>query len=609
MTAGRKTLRATCAALVLGCSVAVGSVPFALLSMSVEGPPPRTSQLRSPGSSEENEKRSSARDALTLSGGARNASSSSGGSSSSDSSGRNITRSNSGGSGGGSGDNRTEEEILKGFELLPKRIADAFESYRQRLREDVKLAIHDRFEGLMSRYKATEASEVGWLEAQPGRQSVVDDTGTFLVLLQEIRRRQEYNSFLSRLERKIEGVAHALDGGGEQEPGSEKSDELGGAGGSGATGDAGAAGGTSGDDEVRQRMQSVMDLSEKELQKYAYLLVPGLLSQYSPQIYFLETINRFQKELGLDTSYVSLDSEASVASNAAVLQEAVLKAREETGKPVMIIGHSKGGLDAAAAVALYPKLEGIVAGIIFVQSPYGGSPIAADMLVDEAIRKPVEFMLETVLRTRRDALHDLSYESRQSFVTAHPLPPFHRLPRISFHSVTSSMTSPMFMTGRYIRKRYDEPSDGMVACRDAEVPGSVVVRFKSYDMDHLGPIYPSVPLSAGPLRLGFAAPGSGPPSGADVCEALVRMLIHHARTPRRLRGIPAPEPPPTAALDAEDATAGAADAQEGATPSASSPSRGGGSRRSAGPLSSAELSRQHQELQWQEPPPALLLWP
>ena len=234
-------------------------------------------------------------------------------------------------------------------------------------------------------------------------------------------------------------------------------------------------------------------------------------------MYFLEALGQFRDDLGLDTHFVGLDSEASVEANAQALFDFIVRTHRFTGKKIILIGHSKGGLDAAAAVALYPELQRIVGGLVFVQSPYGGSPIAADMLVDEVIKGPVEVLLTTVMGTRVDALHDLTYEGRQQFVQANPLPGFKILPTVSFHSTTESRLSPFFLTGRYIKKRYGEPSDGVVACRDAEVPGSVVVRYNSSDVDHLGCVYPTPNVGYGKVV-----------SGADICEALVRLLLHHA---------------------------------------------------------------------------------
>jgi len=51
------------------------------------------------------------------------------------------------------------------------------------------------------------------------------------------------------------------------------------------------------------------------------------------------------------------------------------------GKTVVLLGHSKGGTDAAAACAMYwSELKEKVRGLIMLQAPYGGTPLAADLL-------------------------------------------------------------------------------------------------------------------------------------------------------------------------------------------------------------------------------------
>ena len=51
------------------------------------------------------------------------------------------------------------------------------------------------------------------------------------------------------------------------------------------------------------------------------------------------------------------------------------------GKPVMLLGHSKGGVDAVAALSIYwSDLRDKVVGLALVQSPYGSTPIASDTL-------------------------------------------------------------------------------------------------------------------------------------------------------------------------------------------------------------------------------------
>lgn len=71
------------------------------------------------------------------------------------------------------------------------------------------------------------------------------------------------------------------------------------------------------------------------------------------------------------------------------------------GCPVLLLGHSKGGLDAAAAMALHhDRLAGKVAGIVFAQSPYGGTPLASDFVGDSASRAVLGTVLSRFFNVR-----------------------------------------------------------------------------------------------------------------------------------------------------------------------------------------------------------------
>lgn len=67
--------------------------------------------------------------------------------------------------------------------------------------------------------------------------------------------------------------------------------------------------------------------------------------------------------------------------NAKVIKEHIEELYASTGKKVVLLGHSKGGVDASAACSMYwPQLRDKVVGCILVQSPYAGTPIASDIL-------------------------------------------------------------------------------------------------------------------------------------------------------------------------------------------------------------------------------------
>ncbi|KAK2991103.1 hypothetical protein RJ640_021567 [Escallonia rubra] len=285
-----------------------------------------------------------------------------------------------------------------------------------------------------------------------------------------------------------------------------------------------------------------------------YLLVPGLFSNHGP-LYFVNTKKSFSK-LGLVCHIAKIHSEASVEKNAREIKEYIEEIYWGSRKRVLLLGHSKGGVDAAAALSMYwTDLKDKVAGLALAQSPYGGSPIASDILRGGQLgdyvnmRKLMEILICKVIKGDLQALEDLTYDRRKEFLRKHHLP--RELPVVSFHTEASispavlatlsrvahaelpvfsplsagqAATLPVVMPlgaamaacAQLLQIRYGEKSDGLVTCRDAEVPGSVVVRPKR-KLDHAWMVYSSL---------------DDDPSEADasqVCEALLTLLMEVGR--------------------------------------------------------------------------------
>lgn len=99
------------------------------------------------------------------------------------------------------------------------------------------------------------------------------------------------------------------------------------------------------------------------------------------------------------SSLLDLSPQASVEKNAWELKQYIEELYWGSGKHVLLLGHSKGGVDAAAALSLYwSDLKEKVAGLALVQSPYGGSPLASDILregqiADKEARRIMEFII------------------------------------------------------------------------------------------------------------------------------------------------------------------------------------------------------------------------
>ncbi|KAI3814243.1 hypothetical protein L1987_18993 [Smallanthus sonchifolius] len=278
-----------------------------------------------------------------------------------------------------------------------------------------------------------------------------------------------------------------------------------------------------------------------------YLLVPGLFSNHGP-LYFTSTKATFSK-MGLTCHIAKIHSEPSVEKNAREIKEYIEEVYWGSKKRVLLLGHSKGGVDAAAALSMYwPDLRDKVAGLALAQSPYGGSPIASDILRESQIgdyfnvRKLMEILICKVIKGDLQSLEDLTYEKRKEFLRKHQLPK--ELSVVSFHTeanispavlatlsrvahaelpafsnstatvlpVVVPLGATLAACAQLLQTRYGEKSDGLVTCRDAEVPGSVVVHPKR-KLDHAWMVYSST--NDDPLE----------PDASQVCEALLTLVV------------------------------------------------------------------------------------
>ncbi|KAE8696835.1 Histone ubiquitination proteins group [Hibiscus syriacus] len=289
-----------------------------------------------------------------------------------------------------------------------------------------------------------------------------------------------------------------------------------------------------------------------------YLLVPGLFSNHGP-LYFVSTKTSFSK-LGLTCHIAKIHSEASVEKNAKEIKDYVEEIYWGSNKRVLLLGHSKGGVDAAAALSIYwSDLKDKVAGLAVAQSPYGGSPIASDILREGQlgdyvnVRKLMEILICKVIKGDMQALEDLTYARRKEFLKKHRLPK--ELPVVSFHTeagitpavlatlshiahaelplmstlsdgqparlpVVMPLGAVMAACAQLLQVRYGEKSDGLVARCDAEAPGSFVVR-PNRKLDHAWMVYSSLNND------------SSEPDAAQVCEALLTLLVEVGQRKRR----------------------------------------------------------------------------
>ena len=139
---------------------------------------------------------------------------------------------------------------------------------------------------------------------------------------------------------------------------------------------------------------------------------------------YMSSLRQDFTRLGLRHVFSAVDTDQAVAVNAGRLHIEISELADELGADgrVVLLCHSKGGVDAAAALSLFPELQPRVAALVTMQSPHSGSAIAHDLANTELQRNVAIKAIEKLLHGSKHAVLDLSYDVRRSFMAQHPYP-------------------------------------------------------------------------------------------------------------------------------------------------------------------------------------------
>ncbi|MBF0316441.1 MAG: hypothetical protein HQK52_23700 [Oligoflexia bacterium] len=116
-----------------------------------------------------------------------------------------------------------------------------------------------------------------------------------------------------------------------------------------------------------------------ELRRYKIVFVPGWFGGLGKLVFernFREQTHWLKSKLhfipGEDYAIAPINTFSSTKKNALTLKKFI----EASNRQVIIITHSKGGIDTIEALVAYPELQKKVRGIITFQTPFKGTPIA-----------------------------------------------------------------------------------------------------------------------------------------------------------------------------------------------------------------------------------------
>ncbi len=151
------------------------------------------------------------------------------------------------------------------------------------------------------------------------------------------------------------------------------------------------------------------------LRRYDVLFVPGFMSDPATAlgIYF-EDHSAWLREIEVEQQVVAIESEAAPGQNAARIRSAI----DGVDKPVLVVSHSKGGIDTLTALLGHAGLRARVAGWITIQTPFRGSPVADRYLTYSAYHGFYRGLLQ-LLGGSLASLESLGFKRRAAEYDAH----------------------------------------------------------------------------------------------------------------------------------------------------------------------------------------------
>ncbi|MEI7530009.1 MAG: tyrosine-protein phosphatase [Elusimicrobiota bacterium] len=249
------------------------------------------------------------------------------------------------------------------------------------------------------------------------------------------------------------------------------------------------------------------DIRYRQLSGYRILFVPGFMTNPSinpglvyksagsgvaPEgsfmpTYFYEQI-KWLRANGLDAGIVKIESEAGIKYNANLIEAAI----QLSPTPVIIISHSKGGLDTLETLVRRPNLRDKVKGLVSIQSPYYGTPIADWVLSHEHSLSPMSALVLKLMGGSMQSVNDLSVKSRLAYqaenadaiaaITA-------AIPTISFGAWKNEEKGVMdtnFETTRDLMLGWGIKSDGLVPVNSEMLQGANQIAVEG--LDHLATV-------------------------------------------------------------------------------------------------------------------------
>jgi hypothetical protein len=187
-------------------------------------------------------------------------------------------------------------------------------------------------------------------------------------------------------------------------------------------------------------------------------------------------------EFGYESAFLEVEGLSSTSRNAALINDFLNNLPpEDDGKPIILMGYSKGAPDVLDFVVSYPEMASRVVAVVSLAGAVSGSPLALDASQDQAN------LLTKVPQSDCDqgdggAVEALKPDVRELWLDEHPLPAhikFYSL--VTFPDPETRISRGLMPSYRSLSELADARNDSQVVFYDQVVPGSTLLAFANAD--------------------------------------------------------------------------------------------------------------------------------
>lgn len=192
------------------------------------------------------------------------------------------------------------------------------------------------------------------------------------------------------------------------------------------------------------------------------------------------SVERLMRSFGFGAELVSVDGLSSSAHNARQIRDRIAGLPSEfDGRPILLIGYSKGATDILEAIVQYPELSERVVAVLSAAGSIGGSPLATSAEAGD-LNIMRYFPGSNCSEGDGGAVESLRPATRRAWLAHHTLPP-----EIAYYSLVTYPQPDRISSalGGMYRKlsQVDARNDSQVIYYDQIIPDSTLVGFINAD--------------------------------------------------------------------------------------------------------------------------------